>query len=602
MFRRVTLIQFLAIASVIAISATAWGQQCEANELAKLLDPNGMPGDEFGYSVAIDDDTAVVGARWADRCALDGGAAYVFQWDGSSWIRTAILLPCPCPEYGYFGNSVAISGDTIVIGANDSIGRAYIFQPGANEVWDDGCEDQVARLTASDGEPTDYFGTSVAISGDTAVVGAVGDDDNGSNSGSAYVFEEPPGGWMDMTENAKLTACDADSDSHFGVSVAIEGVTLIIGAYVNDNENGSHAGSAYVFEEGAGWAYGCTNQVAKLLASDGAAGDEFGFPVGISGNTLVIGAYTGAGSAYVFERGANGVWDDGWVDQAAILAASDNPWEFGYGAAISGDIVVIGTRYADTAYVYVKPDGGWVDKTEDATLTASDNEPGDLFGHCVAIDGDKAVIGAERDDARKGSAYAFHGLSDCQPNDVLDICDIVNGTSQDLNGNGIPDECEPECDLCIGDNCEYTCLNVGNVVIEAVDLDWIQPGETVTVSLDYEISGTPGDTICVGLVVDGAYVPIYIGQPGQTGYQASAAVPVNAPRPWIADPAYDVEVAVAHVNSLAEFYQTVADGQADTLIIGELEVNPCGDLSGDDYVSLVDLAILLAHYGETCPP
>jgi hypothetical protein len=160
---------------------------------------------------------------------------------------------------------------------------------------------QQAKLTASDGAAEDRFGRSVAISGDTVVVGAHGDDDNGTNSGSAYVFVKS-GNWSDMTETAKLTASDGAASDLFGLSVAISGDTVVVGAY--DDDFGDKSGSAYVFVKSSHWSD--MTETAKLTSSDGAENDKFGRTVAISGDTVVVGAPTAngqskTGSAYVFE-------------------------------------------------------------------------------------------------------------------------------------------------------------------------------------------------------------------------------------------------------------------------------------------------------------
>ena len=183
-----------------------------------------------------------------------------------------------------FGVSVAISGDTLVVGAhgdNDNgtnSGSAYIFTRSGTLAWT-----QQAKLTASDGAADDEFGGSVAISGDTVVVGAVWNDDNGTDSGSAYIFTRSGTAW---TEQAKLTASDGAADDNFGNSVAISGDTVVVGAW-HDDDNGTDSGSAYIYtRSGTAW-----TEQAKLMASDGAADDEFGDSVAISGDTVVVGAF-----------------------------------------------------------------------------------------------------------------------------------------------------------------------------------------------------------------------------------------------------------------------------------------------------------------------
>ena len=249
---------------------------------------------------------------------------------------------------------------------------------------------QLAKLAASDAVSYDSFGNSVAIAGGTVVVGAHHDDDDGSESGSAYVFRTSDGG-ATYVEVAKLTASDAASDDRFGVSVAIAGDTVVIGA-TGDDDGGSDSGSAYVFHTTDGGAtYG---QVAKLTAADGAAYDNFGIPVAIAGDTVVVGAYFDKigggnghiyyshGSAYVFRTTDGGAT----YDQVAKLTAADAAWgdQFGRSVAIDGATVVVGARSDDdasgctdtycnsgSAYVFRTTDGG-ATYGQVAKLTAAD--------------------------------------------------------------------------------------------------------------------------------------------------------------------------------------------------------------------------------------
>ena len=213
-------------------------------EVAKLLASDAASFDLFGWSVAIDGDTAVIGARNDDDAVGNSGSAYVFTRTGATWSPQAKLTASDAAVGDLFGWSVAIDGNTAVIGArNDDdggsdSGSAYVFtRTGAT--WS-----QQAKLTASDAASIDFFGYSVAIDGDTAVIGAYADDDGGSNSGSAYVFTRTGETW---SQQAKLTASDAASSDFFGYSVAIDGDTAVIGAPGNDDAGGN-SGSAYVFE------------------------------------------------------------------------------------------------------------------------------------------------------------------------------------------------------------------------------------------------------------------------------------------------------------------------------------------------------------------
>ena len=267
------------------------------------------------------------------------------------------------------------------------------------------------KVIASDAANGDNFGNRVAIQGDVAVIGATEDDDKGS----VYVFERAGGVW---SESAKLTASDGGSGHQFGSGVAIDGDVIVIGAQKDGN------GSAYVFvKPGGGWATG--TETAKLTASDGASGDRFGCSVDIAGDVIVVGAYfdhlttDDQGSAYVFVKPGGG-WATG--TETAKLSASDaNAFDyFGFEVAISGDVIVAGKFRDDLgggpnddkggAYVFVKPGGGWASGNETAKLTASDAAIGDYFGYQVDIWGDVIVSGAYQDDltsADEGSVYVF---------------------------------------------------------------------------------------------------------------------------------------------------------------------------------------------------
>jgi len=322
-----------------------------------------------------------------------------------------------------FGNAVAISGNTVVVGAalaDNGQGAAYVFTRSGSD-WAD--MTQVAELTASDGAAGDDFGSSVSISGNTVVVGE-GNATIGANSqqGAAYVFTESASGWANMTQTAKLTASTGQANDEFGVSVSIDGSTLVVGA---DNPYSINPqGAAYVFARAAsGWA-GAT-QAATLTASDGTANDFFGSSVSISGNTVVVGAENATvggnsqqGAAYVFTEPASG-----WANmmQTGKLTASDGAVYdyFGSSVAISGNTIVVGADNArvggnsqqGAAYVFTEPASGWLNMTQTAKLTASDGAAYDYFGNSVSISGNTIVVGADNAtigaNSQQGAAYVF---------------------------------------------------------------------------------------------------------------------------------------------------------------------------------------------------
>ena len=443
---------------------------CPTEEFSRILASDGTAYDSFGCSLSICGDIVVVGAYGDDDNGTGSGSAYVFQLDGMHWAERAKLMASDGAAGDYFGWSVSISGDTVVVGARGDddggshSGSAYVFvQPPGG--WS-GTLNEDAKLLASDGAAGDYFGLSVSISGDTVVVGAYADD-NGYDSGSAYVFVKPGAGWSGtLHENAKLLASDGAGGACFGRSVSISGDTVVVGAF-GDNDNDYDSGSAYVFvKPGAGWS-GTLHESAKLRASDGAADDYFGWSVSISGDTVVVGAEKDddyrrdSGSAYVFQfDGAN------WTEQVKLLPGEEGRADdrFGWAVAILGDTVVIGATERvngpGSASMFARYGSGWIKL---AKLRASDGASGDRLGYSVAIGGNVAVVGAAYADVGgledAGAVYVLHGVADCNDTGTLDVCDIAAGVSADVNGNGVPDECEGPGDL----NCDG--------VVNADDID-----------------------------------------------------------------------------------------------------------------------------------
>jgi hypothetical protein len=383
--------------------------------------------DQFGSSVAISGDTVVIGSPMDDGAAgVDQGSAYVFVRSGAVWSQQQKLEASDASARDFFGNSVAISGDTVVVGAplDDAVGdegqgSAYVF------VRNGGVWSQQQKLVASDAGLADLFGQAVAISGETVVVGAPFNDGAGGfgfDQGAAYVFVRSGGVW---SQQQKLEASDPGERDNFAFqSVAISGDTVVIGSLFDDGAAGFEQGSAYVFVRSGGvW-----SQQQKLVASDAEGGDVFGISVAISGDTVVVGAWLddGAagvdqGSAYVFVR-SGGVWSQQQKLVASDAGAGDG---FGLSVAIRGDTVVIsaviddGPAGADqgSAYVFVRSGGVW---SQQQKLEASDAGAVDLFGNSVAISGETVVVGAVLDDGAagpdQGSAYVFAPPANQPPN------------------------------------------------------------------------------------------------------------------------------------------------------------------------------------------
>ena len=364
---------------------------------AELTASDGAPQDLFGSSVSISGNTMVVGAPSVTVGeAQYQGVAYVFTESGSVWTQTAKLTESNGYTGDSFGDSVSISGNTVVVGADEGIsqsnwGAAYVFTEPASG-WAD--MTQTAKLLPSDGPGYYLFGCSVSISCNTVVVGA-------SNHNAAYVFVEPASGWAGhMTQTAKLTLSGAAGV--IGDSVSISGNTVVVGA--------SYYKAAYIFTEPAsGWAD--MTQTATLTPSDAGVNDRFGSSVSISGNTVVVGAFqanVGQGAFYVFTEPASG-WAD--MTQTATLTPSDGGGLF-CSVSISGSTIVAGTSYnasqqQGTAYVFAEPASGWANMTQTGEIVPSDGRLNDYFGCSVSISGNTVVVGAYGVNGYTGAAYVF---------------------------------------------------------------------------------------------------------------------------------------------------------------------------------------------------
>jgi hypothetical protein len=397
---------------VVFCAGTGFSPAFGQDELAKLLPADGELEDYFGSAVGISGGIAVVGMPYDDDNGDNAGAAYVFLRDWSEWVQAAKLLPTDGEAFDLFGASVAIDqwGDdwAIVVGApraDDNglnSGAAYLFL-GADGYWY-----QAAKFLAYDGAPENLFGTSVAISGQTIVVGVGGINTVGEYNGSAYVYRFGDG---QVRGVAKLVVSDGAEAGLFDVRVAIDGDVVVIGAPYDD-ENGRESGSAYVFR----YVDGDWVEEAKLLASEGAARDYFGWSLDVAGDTIVVGArgerwYYGSdptpGAVYVF-RYVEGQWVE-----TGKLETGASDW-FGASLSIDGDALVVGAPYDEengegsgSAYAFRYTGANW---TQVAKLLPSDGAMWDQFGCAVAVSGDNAVIGALRDDDQainSGSAYVF---------------------------------------------------------------------------------------------------------------------------------------------------------------------------------------------------
>ena len=493
---------------VIALAAAALTAPVAADtatpaQQAYIKASNTRAGDVFGIAVAVSGDTMVVGAPGEDSNATGvngaplSGAVYVFVRNGPNWIQQAYLKASNTGAGDEFGSAVAVSGDTLVVGAHgedsnaagvngnqndDSAtdsGAAYVFvRSGTN--WS-----QQAYLKASNpgggfplrGIPGDSFGISVAVSGDTVVVGARSEsssatgvngnqsDDSAKGSGAAYVFMRSGMTW---SQQAYLKASNTGggnpglgvSGDSFGAAVAVSGDTAIVSAVwessnatgVNGNQSDDSAqqsGAAYVFvRHGTNW-----TQQAYLKASNTRASDFFGWSVAVSGDTAVVGGgdnsapVPGAGAGYVFVR--NGT---NWSQRAYLKASNAQTLDFfGWSVAVSDDTVVVGASHEDSNAIGVNGDQSnssekasgaayvfvriGTNWSQQAYLKASNTESLDGFGWSVAVSGDTVVVGS----LESSSATGINGdQSDNSASQAGAVYVFIGAGIPDSDGDGVP--------------------------------------------------------------------------------------------------------------------------------------------------------------------
>ncbi len=322
-------------------------------QVAELFLDNSNFFDESSIAAAIDNNVAVVGLQWSDvNDSAAQGIAYVFE-EGSTWQQIAELTPDDGQTGDLFGSSVALSGNTIIVGAQgmntkddgEAQGAAYIFTKKAG-TWQ-----QTTKLQAGTNKTFDSFGSAVAIDGSIAAVADKLYGVDGKDAlGAVYVYKEQGNNW---THIATLTAEDEKVNSSFGSAVAINGNTIVVGAEGYNYGNQVSQGAVYIFKlKDSGWGWDNKwEQVAKLVAQDGEGGDHFGSSVDISNNKLVVGAYLDnigpsgffQGSTYIFEERF-----EGWEQLTKLTiedgAKGDN---FGNSVAISGETIFVGAHSAD---------------------------------------------------------------------------------------------------------------------------------------------------------------------------------------------------------------------------------------------------------------
>src|ERR1700733_14355117 len=359
------------------------------------------------------------------------GYGIVSAVPGGEFVQRGELSDHPGGSGEQFGEAVAVSGRTLVIGTINHTAGSMGIEQGAAYVFTEPASGwaharQVAILKAPRGQSEEEFGRSVAIAGNTIVIGApVREVGKHAHQGAAFVYVKPASGWRSAAPTAELTAAAGAAEEFFGESVAVSGNTVVVGA--PGRKVGAHAaqGAVDVFAAPRFPRAGTPKQLAELTAPDGQANDALGISVAISGSTVLAGAdlhrvgeTAGQGVAYVFAKP-----DAGWRDARVSAQLTDAPGEahalFGRTVAISANTIVVGApdragenAEQGAAYVFVKPVSGWHGSlTQTAELTASDPGKGDQFGGALAISGGLIVVGAPGHatgkNSEQGAGYVF---------------------------------------------------------------------------------------------------------------------------------------------------------------------------------------------------
>ena len=408
----------------------------------ELLGSDSEVGDLFGRSIAINGDDIVVGAPGHDINGTESGAVYIFQNQNSVWTQVEKLVASDGIQNDRFGHSVAISGDYAIagaIGTDDngfSSGSAYVFKR-ENDVWT-----QQQKLTPADGDARKFFGEAVAMSGDYAVIGAPGIGFNNDSPGTAYIYQLVNSMW---TEIATLNPSDGVASDSFGISVAISDSIAVIGASQH-NVVGAASGSAYVFEKsGSDW-----NEVDKFSASDAEARDFFGASVAAYQDELLVGAYgdddngEDAGAVYFFQNNGSQ-----WLENLKYIASdgtSNN--SFGRAVAMDASFAIIGERKDDdigqnsgAIYILRKENGTWVERGK---LINENGIQGDLFGFSVGISNQVAIVGVPRADVNGSTlgsvlVYELTSIAPVITSSASTTTLYVGQTySYDVDATGIP--------------------------------------------------------------------------------------------------------------------------------------------------------------------
>ncbi len=486
----------------VVVDPEVWSQQGSA-----LPRTDGATFDYFGSSVGVSNDTALIGASFRTVAGQAyQGAAYVFVRSGLAWQQQGSpLLSSDGATDDTFGTAVSISGDTAIIGAsgkstalNVTQGAAYVFAR-SNGVW----AEQGSTLAPMDAAAYDYFGASVGISGDTLIVGAPGKTVGGNRGqGGAYVFVRNAGAWAQ--QGPLLPRTDGAFLDGFGVSVAVDADTAIVGAPYKTIGVNQDQGATYVFvRTGTTW----TQQGPALVGADSVATDFLATSIAISGDTAVVGASaktigtnSGQGAVYVFVR--NGTT---WTQQGPALTLPDGRANEGFGGtvSISGDTLVVGDPgrtiggNANQGATYVFARQGTVWTQQGPALVQPDGTTNDSFGNSVSVSGHTLVIGAIAETIGtvedQGTAFVF-----------VDACatDTDCVASAYCSSGACMTRCAHDSDCAASSYCSLngSCqpqLTQGTACTEAAGVACKEAGCAVC-STGHCVDGLCCDTACVG--------------------------------------------------------------------------------------------------------
>lgn len=545
---------YISLACILIYSTTL----AQLIEKEKIIAPDRVTGDNFGRTVSIDGNLAIVGAPNNSFDSEGGGpelagagAAYIYEKQSNGdWHFVQKITAADRNSNDKFGWSVSISGDYALVGAyyeDDfggvavlNAGSAYIYRKEASGLWV-----QHQKIAASDRGFGDQFGWALNISGNHLVVGAHAEDDDENNqnyldgAGSVYVFEKNSSDvWV---ETQKIVASDRAQWDYFGYSVSIDDSVLIVGANGEDEDalglnTLNEAGSAYVYEKNSS---GLWVESAKLNANDRGINDQFGISVDVSKSRVIVGVsdededenglntMTGSGAAYIFEK--NGVGD--WYQQNKLVAtdraANDG---FGWSVSICDSLVVVSAPYEDeddsglntlatagSAYLFKKnPSGIW---EETQKIISSDRESADFFGVSVALSVNSLIIGAMGEDhdtlglneiSLAGSAYLFNPECTISHSSItVEQCDSYISPS----GNYVWSSSGTYSDTIVNsDGCDSVILI--NLTIQNVNVGVIQNGPELTAqatNVSYQWLDCDDSYVMILGATSQAFTPTYNG-------------------------------------------------------------------------------------------